>query len=698
MTPEALPLARSPSPAKLHGWRLRLARIVWTVCAIFIMALCLAFIPINPSAVRSDWLVQSSFSVVSRYMYSGAYANYVLTLNYLVALVSFGVAAFIVWRKSDDGMALLVALGLLLLPAVLVMQGEAAPIYLAHGLFWGGVLKTSRDWLIAITFHYLIMLFFIFPDGHFAPRWMKWLAWGGLLASAGLLLGQQSGRVSWEVWVTVYLLWAMLSLCVQVFRYWRISSLAERQQTKWFVAATTFGVAWLILGFGRGMLGLSESENSFIQLHLQLAWLLFLPLGIGIGVLRRGLWGADPIINRTLVYGALTLSIILAYVLVVGGLSALFQSGNSILLSALVTGVIAFLFQPLRQRLQRLVNRLMYGERDDPATVLSRLGQRLETAVAPETVLPSIVETVAQTLRVPYVGLQVNSEHAERSVISAEWRGKASLAPTDNRSLITVPLVFQSETLGHLLIAPRAPDEAFTAADQRLLNDLARQAAPAVHAYRLTTDLQRSRERIVTAREEERRRLRRDLHDGLGPALASQTLKLDAALDLLDDNPQAAHKLLSEVKAQTQTTVADIRRLVYELRPPALDELGLVGALRAHIQSLTSLNGLRVTVDVPDELPPLSAAVEVAAYRIVLEAITNVLKHAQARHCLIQLKVENWRLEIGVEDDGVGWPAVLNPGVGLASMRERAEELSGTCLIENLPTGGARVYARLPIL
>jgi signal transduction histidine kinase len=205
----------------------------------------------------------------------------------------------------------------------------------------------------------------------------------------------------------------------------------------------------------------------------------------------------------------------------------------------------------------------------------------------------------------------------------------------------------------------------------------------------------------VTAREEERRRLRRDLHDGLGPALASQTLKLDAALDLLEADPAQAVHYLREVKAQSQTTVADIRRLVYELRPPALDELGLVGALRAHVQSLSSRNGLRVTVDAPETLPPLSAAVEVAAYRIALEALTNVVKHARARECSIQLTIVAWRnknfLTLEVLDDGLGLAPGASPGVGLASMRERAEELGGICVINNNQPGGLKVLAQLPI-
>jgi signal transduction histidine kinase len=500
--------------------------------------------------------------------------------------------------------------------------------------------------------------------------------------------------VAWEIWSLAFLVWFGLAVGSQLYRYFRVSTLAERQQTKWFVAAVALLILWVPISIF-GLPGLPEAEGNLLDLHLQILLLMAIPLGVGIGVLRRGLWGADPIINRTLVYGALTLCIILLYVLIVGGLSTLFQFSGSVLLSALVTGAIAFLFQPLRQRLQSAVNRLMYGERDDPATALARLGQRLETALTPEALLPSIVETVAQTLKVPYVALKV--EGFDRLT---RWPDAHQVTLSPSR-LVSIPLVFQSETLGHLHVAPRTPDEAFSAADRRLLEQITQQAAPAVHAYRLTADLQRSRERIVTAREEERRRLRRDLHDGLGPTLASQALKLEAALEALDTDPIAARAQLGEIKAQTQTLVSDVRRLVYDLRPPVLDELGLVSALREHARRVVPpTSGLRINVSAPASLPPLSAALEVAAYRIAVEALTNVVKHARAQECLIELSISEWRaqkfLTLEIVDDGAGLPNPHHAGVGLASMRERAEELGGTCFINSRQPNGVQVMAQFP--
>jgi signal transduction histidine kinase len=221
----------------------------------------------------------------------------------------------------------------------------------------------------------------------------------------------------------------------------------------------------------------------------------------------------------------------------------------------------------------------------------------------------------------------------------------------------------------------------------------------AVHAVRLTADLQRSRERLVTAREEERRRLRRDLHDGLGPTLATQTLKLEAARDLIDSHPARAADLLSDLIAESQTAIAEIRRLVYALRPPALDELGLVGAIReqaAQYQHGGGSSALQIVVDVPESLPPLPAAVEVAAYRIVLEALNNVAKYAQARSCVISLGVANG-LHVDIRDDGRGLPPNRRAGVGLNSMRERAAELGGQCALGPAPDGGTSVVAWLPL-
>jgi signal transduction histidine kinase len=338
--------------------------------------------------------------------------------------------------------------------------------------------------------------------------------------------------------------------------------------------------------------------------------------------------------------------------------------------------------------------------------VLSRLGQQLEGALAPDAALKTIVETVAQALKLPHAAIFL--KQGDRFVTAAEY-GTLTDEPAT-----TLPLIHQKEQVGLLVVAPRAPGEVFTPSDRSLLEDLARQAGTAAHAVRLTADLQRSRERLVTAREEERRRLRRDLHDGLGPTLAGLTFGLDAARNLLThEEPKDADTLLAELKGQTQEAVLDVRRLVYGLRPPALDDLGLVTAIREQAASHGYLvddpdgtkreagcrDRLAFTVEAPELLPPLPAAVEVACYRIAQEAMTNVARHARGRVCRVRLSVDAAyeALELEVVDDGVGLSEDRRVGVGLTSMRERAAELGGACAVASTPTDGTRVLARLPL-
>jgi signal transduction histidine kinase len=267
-----------------------------------------------------------------------------------------------------------------------------------------------------------------------------------------------------------------------------------------------------------------------------------------------------------------------------------------------------------------------------------------------------------------------------------------------------VPIIYQGEVIGQLIAAPRAPGEPLDPADRRLLEQMARQASPAVHAVRLAADLQRSRERLVTAREEERRRLRRDLHDGVGSTLAALHLQAGGLRAML-----AEPAPVDDLRAQIRAAVGEIRRVVYDLRPPALDELGLAGAIRARAAQIEQGGDLGperpvpVAVDAPDKLPALPAAVEVAAYRIAQEALTNVARHAQARQCRVRLWLGSpahgagGGLGLEVEDDGVGLPDARPVGVGLRSMRERAEELGGTFHLLARPGGGTLVSVWLPL-
>lgn len=406
----------------------------------------------------------------------------------------------------------------------------------------------------------------------------------------------------------------------------------------------------------------------------------------------RRAFRVDRILNRSIVYGTLTGGIILTYAASVVLLRALLPGETPYAVALLSTGAGALVALPLRDRLQRIVNRLMYGDRDDPYRAIARLGEQLQTSIGSEDVLEAIVGTVAQALRLPYVAIELADATEEPLAAIHGTR------PSDPATLLRLPLAYRGDAIGHLLLAPRSPGEDFGTADLSLLADLARQAGPAVQAVRLTADLRRSRERLVTALEEERRRLQRDLHDGLGPTLAGALMKLEAARTRLDNSPDEAGRLLGELAADTRRTIDDVRRLTYDLRPPALDQLGLVGALRERAaEFVAAREGLEIVIEAPSDLPALTAAVEVAAYRIGLEALTNVARHSGARRATLRLALVDGDLDVEVVDDGCGIDADGSAGVGHRSMRERAEELGGGLDIGSAAGTGARVHARLPL-
>jgi two-component system, NarL family, sensor kinase len=330
----------------------------------------------------------------------------------------------------------------------------------------------------------------------------------------------------------------------------------------------------------------------------------------------------------------------------------------------------------------------MYGDRDDPYSALSRLDRRLDDAGDSDRVLSAVAEDIADALRVPYVALELDPL---RRLVEAGSRPRWL---TDDQDLVEQPLADRGEQIGRLLIAPRAPSEPFSPADRRLIDDLARRVSAAGREIGLRADLQRSREELVLAREEERRRLRRALHDELGPAIAGLGLRTEAARRVVQSDPGEASEALAVVRDSAQNLVSDIRRLAYDLRPPALDDLGLTGALEQHARGV---EGTVVTVDGSADLGELPAAVEAAAYRIAVEAVTNTLRHAGAGNCTISLATVNGSLEVRVADDGRGIPADVRAGVGMTAMRERTAELGGNLRVESAPGGGTTVVASLPI-
>jgi len=394
-----------------------------------------------------------------------------------------------------------------------------------------------------------------------------------------------------------------------------------------------------------------------------------------LAIRRYQLFDARLVVRRTVVYGVLTACILLVYGLVAVTLTQLGASHATAPVALVVAILVAV---PLRDRLQLGANRLVFGLRDDPVASLVALEDQLERAAAVDDVLPAAARSIQRTLRLQHV-----------VILDGDTVEAAAGRPGEGNST-EVPLLYAGERVGTLIATQAEGDTPMDAERRTLLTGIARPVAAALRTISLSRDLAATHERLVAATEEERRRLQRDLHDGLGPALSSAVLGVSRAHALLVTRPEAAARQLEQLTGVLQQTVAEVRRLVYDLRPAALDQLGLVGALDEHAQTLGNF-----TVTGPHAMPSLKAATEVAAYRIALEAMTNSVRHARARHGEVTLSLDDG-LRVVVRDDGTGLPDAYRAGVGITSMRERAAELGGTCVVETGPTGGTVVVAWLP--
>jgi two-component system, NarL family, sensor kinase len=561
------------------------------------------------------------------------------------------------------------------------------------------IMGWANQWTPALAYGLLPLALLLFPDGRLPSRRWRVAVWAlaiGLAVNVvflalaiwdvpTLLIDPdqslpQRAQITWRI-AQVGLLVVLANTLVaaaSLLARWRHADGDTRQQLKWLAAAAAI-IPIIVL------LQIPPLEFQVLEVYIAVV----VPAAAAVAILKYRLYDIDLYLNRSLVYATLTLVVIGAYAGIVTLLGALLATRAQRFSSLVATGIIALLFQPLRERVQRGANRLLYGDRQDPYAVVSRLGARLEQALDPAAVLPQVAQTVAEALQVPYVAIELDSDSGSRLVAS---HGRRGIDPE------AFPMTYQGQVVGRLLVSPRSPSQSFTAGERDLLQNLARQAGLAAHAARLTADLQRSRERLVRSREEERRRMRRELHDGLGPSLAGMTMQVGAARAMLAAGADPVERLLRDLEQQLQACITEVRRLVDHLRPRALDQLGLIGAIRQQVDAFSAAadgNTLEITVEAPDELGELPAAVEVAAYRIATEAVTNTVRHANARRCQVRLQLQDG-LVVEVSDDGVGLGDRHPIGVGLTSMRERAEELGGSLTVERLPQHGTRIRAELP--
>ncbi|OQY89439.1 MAG: hypothetical protein B6D41_10505 [Chloroflexi bacterium UTCFX4] len=697
----------SQSARARRRW-LWLAQAFWIICAALALLIFLAGIPLGYALLFSGAGFNVPIDAPAWYIASMSVVQGIVSLA--AALVSLALAGIVFWKKRADPGALFVSFYLLAYGVVLAGPLEALngfpPLFPGASAPSGMLIPTNLVLALqASVFIPAVLLFFLFPTGHFVPVWTRYAALALLLIAplfVYVTINEWLPRTTPLAWFTFAMILTLLGAGIysQVYRYRRVASRVERQQTKWVVfgiVLTFFLVSLTQIPYAMvAQIPMGESQPWWVPLSSLIWWITIsiLPFSLAIAVLGYRLWDIDIIINRALVYGALTAFVVGMYIVSVGAFSALFQTSGNLFVSLLATAAIAILFQPLRERLQRGVNRLMYGERDDPYRVLTRLGAQLENAMEPFSALTQTVETVAAALKLPYVAIALEQDGNLQTVAA-----HGTAPQTVNR----FPLIHAGEPIGELVAAPRTANETLTPADERLLRDLARQISIAARTAVLTSDLEQARLRIVTERGEARRQLASDLHDGVGHQLVGLTRQIENATPKVPDSAALLSiEFLADLKRRVIALTTQVRGLAHQLYPPELDVLGLSGALREHADSYSTF---RVLFDAPTSLPRLPAEIETAAYYIVLEALTNVDKHANAKTCTIRLRLSaadlathvQW-LEFDIVDDGRGFTANETRGLGLLSMRARAAEVGGACHILQNRGGGTAVFARIPCI
>ncbi|MFD5435967.1 histidine kinase [Kitasatospora sp. NPDC127067] len=560
---------------------------------------------------------------------------------------------------------------------VLVSVGYAVSATLWHALpLWlpNGTLP-SRWWWFAIA---AVGLWRLAPAGY---SFSDATVFGRPNPFAGSAFANWLGALNDRLLDAQLVVYVVLTVLVVLVPLARIRGVSRRRRQNVLIALGVY------LLWGGAELGyfFDQSTPSYIAFAVTSAlWTITLAAV----VVRDGSWRLDRAARRVLVGLLVAAGLAMVFVVVACLLSTMLMPGRG--LGALVVVAAVFLLAIGLPRGVRgasgLVDRWYYGSRAQPYQVLRSLAGRVSQTVDPQEVPTVLCRTVSDELRLPGVELTVSTRSGERPLAAVgELSGSGE----------GFPLVHRGDQIGRLTVAPRQGQRVLDDSDRDILRSLADQAAPAVASLQLMEDLRASRERIVAAREEERRQLRRDIHDGLGPMLAGLRLRLQAAAAV--DDPALFSSVLDRVADDLASAVREVRRITDRLGPTALGDYGLSLALSRLAETFSGPDLAVTTRLEPDPLPALPAAVEVAVYRITAEALNNVLRHAQAASATVSVRAEPGRLVLDVEDDGQGpgHGLPVHPGVGLQSMSERAAEIGGSCTVDALRRG-TRVHAVLP--
>ena len=570
-----------------------------------------------------------------------------------------------------------------------------------------------------------------FPDGQLlSSRWkyVEWVAWGAITAAVVAILfspgdmkdngypgvpnplGIEPLKPFIQILFPAIILIpaAILASAFSLVRRFRRSTGTERLQLKWLTTAGAIVAFLYLIAMATSIKytwEIGDRVPIFVEVAQRAAVFSFvlIPIAIGFAVLRHRLYDIDVVINKTVVYGALAGFITLVYVGIVVGIGTALGQGDrpNLGLSIIATAVVAVAFQPVRERVQRFANRLVYGKRATPYEVLSQFSSRMAGTYGTEDLLPHMARILAEGTgaATSQVWLRVGRELR----VAAAWPEDDLATLMDRLELtgdelpvmptadLSVPVRDRGELLGALSIR-KLRGEPATPTEEKLLSDLASQAGLVLRNVRLIEELRASRQRIVSAQDEERRRIERNIHDGAQQQLVALNVKLGLARMLANKDVDKTEELIDQLQHETVDALENLRDLARGIYPPLLADQGLVAALEAQARKATVPASVQA-----DGVGRYDQEVEAAVYFCVLEALQNTAKYAGASRAEIRLRADNGELTFDVEDDGTGFdPETTKAGSGLTNMADRIEALGGLLTVRSRPGEGTVVSGRVP--
>ena len=687
---------------------------------------------VSATPIRWPWVLVAGFFVIAFVGFGFVLAHDEDVLEQFGFVLAFGmfgvVGAMIVSRDRRNVIGLLLLWGSAI-TALSFLSGELTTAFALRGRT--GIVATivavvgNVGWLFGIV-PVLFLLLLLFPDGRFpSPRW-RYVWWfilaNGVLVLSSMLVGTPeltgsredvvvdnpfyvpavADAIGWYAeagWTFVLLFGLSVSAIVVRFRR---SRGVERQQITWFVTAAVFAfgslvVSELIVTFAPEIEGIDSVVSALAFLAL--------PASIGVAVLKYHLYDLDVVVRKTLVYAMLAVFATLVYLAVVVGAGAWLGRDNS-LLTMVAAVIVAVSFQPVRERLTRLANRLVYGRRATPYEVLAEFSERVGEAYADDDVLPRMARVLGEGVGAERADVWLKVDDGLRDV--AVWPpAGARMAPValPNGAVPAIEgadRVYAVEHRGALLGAlaiTKPANDPVSPADDKLVADLAAQAGLVLRNVRLAEelrarldDLRAAQKRIVAAQDEERRRLERNIHDGAQQQLVALAVKARLARSLAERDPPKAGEMLEQIEAETQAALEDLRDLARGIYPPLLADEGLAAALRAQARRAPFHVEVRA-----DSLGRYPAEIEAAVYFSCLEALQNAAKYADAGEVTVSLSDRDGTLTFEITDDGRGFdPAAARTGTGLQGIEDRLVAIDGTLAIRSEPGRGATVSGRVP--